>query len=198
MRSRMTVLGCALVLAQGCGGADTGPAEVDLGPADLNDATIALDSDGFGHVSGGGHYFIAGVMSQVALSGKQVSSDESATGTFHHNLELGGTIVEFFGEMTCLAIDAEEGRAWIGGVVTQNRSTREPFASGEIYQPGRDIWFRILDQGNPGTDGDRTTFTGFEGSADIITSREYCDTRPWPDENARTNPITNGNLNIFP
>ena len=82
--------------------------------------------------------------------------------------------------------------------MTLNKSVREPFASGEIYQPGRDIWFRVLDQGTPGTAGDRTTFVGFEGGAGIITSEEYCAERPWPDGNARTNPLTTGNLNVLP
>ena len=78
-----------------------------------------------------------------------------------------------------------------------NNSELEPFASGEIYQPGKDIWFRVLDEGDEDEGpADRTTFVGFEGGAGIITSAEYCEVRPWPDDNARTNPLVEGDLEV--
>ena len=135
---------------------------------------------------------------QFAVSGRQIDADESADGTFHHRTELFGEAIDFHGVLTCLAIDAAEGRAWVGGVVTQNFSEREPFASGEIYQPGRDIWFRVLDNGQPSEGIDRTTFTGVAGGAGFITSKDYCDARPWPDDNARTNAVTTGNIKVMP
>ena len=175
------------------------PVSVDGVPVEM-----ASQSGGdFGKVNGGGHYEIdlggGLVLSiQFAVSGRQIDADESADGTFHHRTELFGEAIDFHGVLTCLAIDAAEGRAWVGGVVTQNFSEREPFASGEIYQPGRDIWFRVLDNGQPSEGIDRTTFTGVAGGAGFITSKDYCDARPWPDDNARTNAVTTGNIKVMP
>jgi hypothetical protein len=45
---------------------------------------------------------------------------------------------------------------------------------------------------------DRTTFMGFEGGGGIITSEEYCDLQIWPDENARTSPVTQGDIQVRP
>ena len=159
------------------------------------------DDDDFGEVEGEGTYTItlnSGLVltAHFEVEAEQTGADESAEGTFHHRTELGGEAIDFDGILTCMSIDADEGRAWIGGIVTRNRSVREPFASGEIYQPGRDIWFRVLDLGDDSDDVDRTTFVGFEGGAGIITSKEYCDTRPWPDDNARTNPVIEGEIEV--
>jgi hypothetical protein len=166
-------------------------------------ATVAQSGPALGKVNGGGHYVIdlgggLELLAQFAVSGRQTDADGSASGTFHHRTELFEEGIDFHGTLTCLSIDPVEGRAWVGGVVTQNRSVREPFASGAIYQPGRDIWFRVLDEGQPPEGTDRTTFVGFEGGGGVITSQEYCDTRPWPDENARTNPLTTGNIKVQP
>ena len=68
--------------------------------------------------------------------------------------------------------------------------------STERTQPGRDVWFRVLDSGEGQSEPDRTTFLGFEGDADIITSQEYCDLAIWPDDNARTSPVTEGNIQV--
>lgn len=168
------------------------------------DLAVAYGPGGaLGNVNGGGHYEIPlggglTVSAKFAMSAMQTDAAGTARGTFHHRLELFGDAIEFYGEVTCLAIDADNGRAWIGGVVTTNRSVREPFASGAIYQPGSDIWFRVLDVGPPSSGADRTTFTGFEGGGGIITSAEYCSERIWPEENARTNALTTGNLNVMP
>lgn len=188
----------ALLVAVTWGCSDGPPTALDSASPDFN-----VGVAGLGTVGGGGQYTIdlgGGLVldAQFSMSGQQVDANESARGQFHHRTELFGDAVDFHGVMTCLAIDAEEGRAWIGGVVTQNRSTREPFASGEIYQAGRDIWFRVLDNGPPSQGVDRTTFVGFEGGAGIPTSAEYCAQRPWPDGNARTNPLSAGNLDVKP
>jgi hypothetical protein len=95
--------------------------------------------------------------------------------------------------VTCLAVDAELGRAWVGGVITQNRSTNPAF-TGSIHQVGHDIWFRVLDNGQGQDPADRTSFVGFEGI--IPTSEAYCEMRIWPDGNARTWPVTQGNIQV--
>ncbi|MDH3223966.1 MAG: hypothetical protein OEO23_09635 [Gemmatimonadota bacterium] len=196
--SKVRVLFLCIVLAgYGCAGPDTNPVDVDGATVDA----LADAADGLGRVNGGGYYaLVAGGTTldiQVAFSGEQTALDESATGTFHHRTTFGETRLEYHGRMTCLAIDPEEGRAWIGGIITLNKSDGAA-GTNPLRQPGKDIWFRILDVGDPGTAGDRTTFVGFEGSGGIITSQEYCDTRPWPDNNDRTWPMIAGNLKIQP
>ena len=96
-------------LAYGCGsGADGDPVTVDLAGVE-----IAATAQEYGRANGGGHYGITlgdgtTLIAQFGFSGKQVGSDESATGTFHHRVEF-GELIEFHGVMTCLAIDAAEG-----------------------------------------------------------------------------------------
>lgn len=127
-------------------------------------------------------------------------ADGSASGRFHHSLELGGELVEFHGAVTCVSFDPVNGRAWIGGIVTKNQSTHPDFQT-EIHVPGKDVWFRVVDYGE-GEDAqaDRTTFVGFEGAAGILTSQEYCDAQIWPDDppDDRTWPVLRGNIQVRP
>ncbi len=123
--------------------------------------------------------------------------DGSATGQLEFQLELGGLPIRFHGVVTCVSVDRELNRAWIGGIVTQNDSEHPSYTT-ERTQPGRDIWFRVLDNGQgEGAEADRTTFVGFEGDRNIITSQEYCDVQPWVEDppNAATWAVT-GNLSI--
>ena len=143
-------------------------------------------------VNGGGSYN-AGVIVDFAMNGI-VHGGGNVSGSFRHTTASEGFPIEFIGQVTCIGHDPVNNRAWIGGIITANNSTHPGF-TGEIHQVGRDIWFRLVDYGNGGSGvADRTTFVGFEGSADIITSLEYCDTKPWPDADARTNALLTGNL----
>ncbi len=196
MQIPRTTLVLAVLVAGGC---------VDQSaPTMVEPGVLVGAADGtLGRTNGGGHYAIdlgGGLVldAQFGMSVWQVDANENALGNFHHRTELFGDAIDFHGVATCLSIDAANGRAWIGGVITQNRSVREPFASGDIYQPGKDIWFRVLDEGQPSEGVDRTTFVGFEGGAGIPTSAEYCEQRPWPAGNARTNALTSGNLKVMP
>ena len=119
-------------------------------------------------------------------------------GRFHFKVELGGLPIDFRGEVICVAVDRANDRAWIGAVVTRNQSEHPSFI-GEIHQPGRDVWFRVLDSGHGfGSDMDRSTFLGFEGAGGIVTSEEYCDAQIWPDDNARTSPVIRGGIRVLP
>ena len=120
-----------------------------------------------------------------------------AFGRFRHRVEIDGLFVDFEGRVTCLAVDSDNGRAWIGGVITRNRSTDPGFIGG-VFDPGKDIWFRALDTGRGSSEPDRTTFVGFEGGGGIITSAEYCEAQIWPDDNARTWPVTRGHIVVRP
>jgi len=104
----------------------------------------------------------------------------------------------FHGEVTCVSHDPENNRLWVGGVVTRNASTQPDFAADPVAQVGDDIWFRVVDYGEGASaeQPDRITFTGFEGGAGIFTSEEYCATQPWPDDDARTNAVVSGNVQV--
>ena len=130
---------------------------------------------------GGGHYHLAlaNLDVQFSLSAEQ-RADGRASGQFHHSLVEDGQLIEFHGRVVCMAVDPISGRAWIGGVVTQNNSEPPEFQT-TIHQIGKDVWFRILDNGEGAADEpDRTTFLGFEGAAGIRTSAEYCARTIWP------------------
>ena len=43
---------------------------------------------------------------------------------------------------------------------------------------------------------DRSTFMGFEGAAGFFTSEAYCLGQPWPEGDARTWPVTSGNIQV--
>ena len=144
--------------------------------------------------SGGGHYLVAGSLDvRFAFSAVQ-HTDGRTSGSFHDSTNDGLGTVEFDADVTCLAVDHDLGRAWIGGVITANRST-SPDYKGALYQPGHDIWFRVLDAGEEDDHQDRRTFLGFEGGS-IPSSAAYCALRPWPDNNARTWPVTQGNITV--
>lgn len=148
--------------------------------------------------SGGGHYLVGGVIEVGFSFGAQQKLNGAATGWFRHSTELGGLPIEFFGSVTCVSVDEANGRAWIGGVITQNNSEFPSFTD-DVHQPGREIWFRVLDSGEgAGAEADRSTFVGFEGNAGIITSQEYCDLQIWPDDNARTSPVVSGDIQVRP
>lgn len=147
--------------------------------------------------TGGGHYLIGGAIDvKFSFSAKQ-KENGFATGQFRQSVVFNGELIDFHGEVTCLAVDSENGRAWIGGIVTQNNSEAPAFMT-EIHEPGRDVWFRVLDNGEGQADPDRSTFLGFEGAADIITSEEYCAAQIWPDGDARTSPVVQGNIQVRP
>lgn len=150
--------------------------------------------------SGGGHYELTLgtdiLPGKLAFTANQQDASGVATGQIHHVLDFAGELIEFHGAVTCLTTDPAEGRAWIGGVITRNASVAEPFASGARFQPGSDIWFRVLDSGEGHGAVDRTTFVGFQGDAGFATSADYCAGMPWPDDNARTWPVTAGNVQV--
>lgn len=159
---------------------------------------IRFSMNGLAKVSGGGHYLLSGALpGTFAFTAIQVADDGTAKGHLRHTLDLAGELIEFHGVVTCLTVDPVNNRAWVGGVVTKNKSVAQPYASEARFQPGQDIWFRILDNGNAHADADRTTFTGFAGDAGFATSLDYCAGMPWPADNARTHPVTAGDIHII-
>ena len=151
-------------------------------------------ADDFDTAFGGGEYLFGGSIEIDFAFHATQKADGRALGNFRQSLVFQGQAVEFHGEVTCLAVDSVTGRAWIGGVVRHNMSEHPSF-TGDIHQPGRDVWFRVLDSDGTG-EPDRSTFLGFEGGGGIITSEEYCEAQIWPDDNARTHPVTKGQIKV--
>lgn len=144
-------------------------------------------------VSGGGEFLLGGVQPfDFSVSGVQ-NADGSASGEFRFSANIPPFSYDFHAEVTCLAVDRVNHRAWIGGVITANRST-DPDLQLEIHQPGHDVWFRVVDIGEgSAVPNDRMTFIGFEGTAGIGTSEEYCQLQIWPN-NGQT--LTKGNIQV--
>jgi hypothetical protein len=150
---------------------------------------LPLDAAGGGvsqSVTGGGQFVHPTFGTVTFAFTAQRLSDGRVVGRFQqHQPAFGFT---YKGDVTCFAVDPVNHRAWIGGVLTQSNDP-DPVAL-----VGKDAWFRVLD--SSGNDGDRSTFLGFEGGGGIITSAEYCEKQIWPDGNARTWPVEQGNIVI--
>jgi hypothetical protein len=175
----------------------------------LTAAPIAVDADdrrgtaalGITAASaGGGRYTVVaadGSLVEMLFGYAAVTGRNGRTrGHLFHVGTFQGATIEFHGEVTCMAVDTENHRAWIGGVITKNRSTHPTYRDSAFAQVGHDIWFRVLDADPSGTgEPDRTTFVGFEGA--IPSSEAYCRDRIWPDGNARTWDVE-GNVIVKP
>jgi hypothetical protein len=149
--------------------------------------------------NGGGVFRFADT-SDVSFNFNAVGTGNGgAAGHFFQSFVFGGELIEFRGRVTCVSVDEAAGRAWVGGVVTENNSTHPQFTT-ERTQVGRDIWFRVLDggEGANAQEPDRTTIMGFEGDRGIITSAEYCAAQLWVDGNVATHPVTQGNIQVRP
>ena len=179
----------ALAGCDGSGGPTTGPGapSADVGAGGV-----------IGSATGGGRYLLANTFDvQFAFSAVQHASGK-ATGNFHHTLDTGAGTFDFKGTVTCLGLDPINNRAWIGGVITHNHSTDPFYQSNAVFEVGQDAWFRVVDygEGENATQPDRTTFVGFENTPGIPTSEFYCATKPWPLGDARTHPVTEGNIQV--
>jgi hypothetical protein len=173
------------VVALACG-APVGTSAPDVGP--VPDGRQMAEA-GIGELVTGGGQFEHPVFGTVTFSFTAVrQADGSVSGRFQqHQFDLGFT---YEGDVTCFAVDPVNHRAWIGGVLTQSNDP-DP-----VTEVGDDAWFRVLDLGSSNVGPDRSTFLGFEGAAGIITSAEYCAAKIWPDDNARTWPVEQGNIVI--
>jgi hypothetical protein len=183
------ILGFTLALA-GCI-ADQAPTVV------MPDAMLARGASPQS-TNGRGSYAVGAIPVDFSFNAIEVSASHPvANGRFRQTLVLSGLLVDIEGAVTCVAVDAATKRAWVGGVITANHSVNPSFLT-PIHQVGRDVWFRVVDYGEGANapQPDRVTFLGFEGGAGIITSAEYCATRPWPVNDARTNALTSGNIQV--
>lgn len=193
-RSVVSLIACCGLFVLGC---QDGPTQPESSPASVPLAAVNGQSGVLASLTGGGQVRDGGLVIKFSVASLQKSPDGTATGPFRFSVVFDGDLVEFHGRTTCLTVDPVNSRAWVGGVITENNSTH-PFFTQDINQPGRDIWFRAVDygEGEGAPQMDRTTFVGFEGNGGIETSREYCDVQVWPEGDARTGPVTQGNVQV--
>lgn len=191
-----------LALAGGLAACDSpAPMEVassrDLSPSFHGSGDDNDDDDARTSAVGAGIYRLQGVVDVKFAFAARLKENGKAKGVFRQRFEDEGLVVDFTGKVTCMAVDAVNHRAWIGGVITKNKST-DPTVTGEIFQPGHDVWFRVVDygEGASAAQPDRTTFLGFENNPTIRTSEQYCRERPWPAEDLRTWPVTRGDIEV--
>jgi hypothetical protein len=158
--------------------------------ATLAAAPTALGTDGLSRTTGGGSFLFLGATPNIPMQfsfAAVANADGSASGSFHHFYVSDGFTYDFWGTVTCVTFDAVNHRAWIGGVLTKVSST-DPEVG---LAAGEDAWFRVLDS----PDGDRSTAMGFVGA--IESSEAYCAMQIWPEGNARTHPVTEGQIKVF-
>jgi hypothetical protein len=140
--------------------------------------------------TGGGHFLFSGFL-DVQFGFSAVAKDDgTAQGSFHQSYTLDGLTTSYWGTVTCLSVDTATRHAWIGGVLT-NVQSDDPGAR----QVGEDVWFRVVDYDDDDPDqdpADRSTVFGFTPLFE--SSEAYCAGRPWPADDARTWPVTAGNI----
>ncbi len=196
MRVKMCFVAVAALLTAAC----QSPTEPTRSAAPNGDspASLAVKPAAPLAATGGGHYLFNNT-ADVQFNFNAVDTGHgAAAGHLFQSFVFGGHLIEFRGRVTCFSVDADTGRAWIGGVVTENNSTHPQFTTPRT-QPGRDIWFRVLDGGEGASASpDRSTIMGFEGDRAIITSAQYCAAKLWLDNNANTHPVTEGNIQVRP
>ena len=140
----------------------------------------------------------AGFTTMAFAFSARVKADGSASGHFTEKYASANGVVDFDGEVTCVGFDPVNNRAWVGGVITRNGSTN-PAMQTAIHQVGRDVWFRVVDNGEgSGAANDRTTVFGFTGAAGITTSAQYCAVKPWAAGDANTWAVIEGNIQVKP
>lgn len=152
-------------------------------------------------VSGGGIIDLsaAGVGDAYFAFNAVRKADGSVYGNFHERRERAGLTIEFVGVVTCVTVDPVLGRARVGGVITENRSTDPAFLTTN-HEVGDDVWFRVQDGGEGSGTSDGSTVYGFKPTL-VNTSLEYCALPftglPWWNP-ATTFPLRSGNIQIRP
>jgi hypothetical protein len=162
-------------------------------------AAVTPDQKAIGHVNGTGAFNIGAPGADIMFEFNAIErANGSASGHVHYKADLtafGLATIEIRFDVTCVAINRVLNRAWIAGVISENNSTNQTFVNDPVRQVGRDVWFRIENNGNGGSGvADRSTQLGFEGSGGIITSPEYCAAQIWPA--APPHPVVTGQISL--
>jgi hypothetical protein len=194
MHLRLLTAALAVVSITACQSPAT-PGPFGLAGGSAGAGVVGAATEG---TTGGGKYLLLNTIDADFDFNAVATGRGGAEGHFFQSFVFQNELIEFRGRVTCVSVDPANGRAWIGGIVTVNNSTHAQFTTPRT-QPGRDVWFRVLDTGEGGErPPDRTTIFGFEGDRGIITSAEYCAAQLWVDNDAATHPVSHGNIQVRP
>lgn len=157
---------------------------------------VPVSAAGAAVSTGSGSYLLLGTAPTAFEYNAISQSGGGAAGELAVSTFVQGFVIDFEGVVTCVTHDPATHRAWIGGVITANRSTHPSYTTSRT-DIGHDIWFRVVDYGEgAGAPADRASFVGFEGDLEIPTSAAYCEQQPWAADDARTWPVTDGNIQV--
>jgi hypothetical protein len=196
-----TVLSIFLILL--AGGCDSVP-EV-TGPEAPPEPAFDMSNGGPTAIaSGGGRFFdswFLGSEWQFAFTAQQREPSGAADGRFRFVASFGGDAIELHGRVTCMMADPATNRAWIGGVITLNRSEQPFFRDDPLFRVGEPQWFRVVDNGEGSTadEPDRTTRLFWRGSGGFQDEWAFCASGFWPvvDGVERfTDPLIQGNIQV--
>lgn len=194
MRIATPFLRATVAVAIGLAACGNPPTSAPQTPSFTTGAGVTMSA------TGGGNLLVTSPIPAIGEATFSFSAaqrpDGTAYGMFRMVRPRAGFIVDFAGEVTCVSVDPVNRRLWVGGVVTQNRSS-DPNHLLAIHAVGRDVWFRVVDNGEgAGAAPDRSTVYGFEGGAGIITSAEYCARQLWTPGDVNTFALTEGNIQV--
>jgi hypothetical protein len=156
------------------------------GPGPGSESAFSTGANGVSAIVSGAGHFIDNqnpdIAWKFALTAVQRDPSGEADGTYHFAGSLDGLAIEFRARVTCMIADPETGRAWIGGVVTDNNSEVPSFRDGAIFQVGQPTWMRVADygEGENAPEPDRTTRIFFTGSGGFQSAEEFCVSGFWP------------------
>lgn len=169
--------------------------------APLSGPTVSYSAMGIeASASGSGILSVTAPAAAVGPASFEFTAKQFADGRVQGNFSMirqrAGFHVEFEGEVTCVSFDHANHRAWIGGRVTRNNSD-DPNHSLDIHQPGQDVWFRVVDNGEgDNANPDRSSVYGFKGAAGVETSPQYCALQLWTAGDVNAFEVVDGNVQV--
>ncbi|MBT8144750.1 MAG: hypothetical protein KJO55_08615 [Gammaproteobacteria bacterium] len=192
--TRLVPIAAALLLAQGC--ATTPPAPVADNPlANEPTETRKLPPGARPRPSGPqpvAMTFGRGIAKAADdlnfMLNVEVYEDDSVKGTFSYSAQNDSGNLDIEAEVTCVSLDNDKGRGWVGGTITRNDSTDAR------YTGHTEVWMRVFDR-NLQNQPPMVSAPLF-ASGKIDSASEYCRRKPWSNEGLHL--VQPGALAIFP
>lgn len=131
---------------------------------------------------------------EVAFSfDANLHEDGRGSGEFHHVSKSDAGTVDLRGPITCLAIDEQERRAWMGGSLSSNASTHPDYAE-DRFGTDAPVRFRILES----AEGPESP--GLISDLDVggAAAADFCAGKAWPAGEPGGNKLLEGLVVVFP
>ena len=111
-------------------------------------------------------------------------------GWFEKSSAVAAGTIDIDADVTCVVLDSEADRGWVGGKIKRNASTN-PLYAGAI---GTDVWFWFA--GNSSSPLPPVITGPVLRSGDIRTAEDFCEKQPWSETELMA--VGSGALGIFP